>query len=940
MAYGFEDEYDDGVQSRNEARRRRNSGLNAETSSAYNSVPENMDELDRLLRFLSSRNTIQEQCAVAKLSDVVRSHGAHALAALQLWLAEMTTGKHSSPQSAVLASVVQELQRLVSTTADELEDGPRNGTMGAARPVTQHRKQGAEAAAMMESMALHLSPFAIQVLCDNYYDDELVTSVLSIVERLVSQMDMAGAHRERFEGFLRKFSELALAKGGVSEPVFSRVTCSRLLGSVIGKQGLVYGSPPAATPDHATANEAFENNSVLEKMIELCQDTEYVVRIETCRQLPVVVKAVGNELALRMIVPEILELARDEDAKVRLEAVICSATVLAMVPGGKVTLDGDCRDGDSGKMMVQALLPAMRCFVETFSPRDSSTECRLCEVLPMLMRSVLALDGKDDSSLEEKQSLTSGFLDTYCKLRASSDACTRKMCASISFDIVETMQRSAGSQSPTLMSRRTSPEVSDVGRAAHGNFFDIADEYAALCDDDDVAVRCEAVKCLPDIVTLVNGKNQDPTTANYLLKLFLSVFTKSVEESGGGGGGDPKVRATSLHSGSQSGGASGVPHHMSSAGNAPEPSVLHSLLLILADCVLAFEPTLSEQKEKVASEVIPIILRAEKIMGMKWRYKVAVLDAIYTVVTRSTLFAPASIEDHFLPLVLSYLDQTNPEPLKQKCIEILPHFIRKISKRAIRAETEERLIQTYAKSPCCHRRLTFAQLALHLIRANSSFYFKRIFFDSTLALAYDPVPNVRLEICGLLPRLKMTIAMPHDVIIMDRLGNAMSSLMIDLDPYVAQASSEMATAYRSIQVRSSSATHPSVQPPAGGDKVAATSELSKFEEEDMKKLREEDEFLRDESGLHHAPEGYTRRTHDGGASSRAATGAHRARQFSEGSHPSSGLIGHNGNHHTAEHGNSIKSVREAAYASQSIRNVAGKLPRRRSLQTKSTTGTR
>jgi serine/threonine-protein phosphatase 4 regulatory subunit 4 len=44
----------------------------------------------------------------------------------------------------------------------------------------------------------------------------------------------------------------------------------------------------------------------------------------------------------------------------------------------------------------------------------------------------------------------------------------------------------------------------------------------------------------------------------------------------------------------------------------------------------------------------------------------------------------------------------------------------------------------------------------------SRVFFKDYFYDSVLELVCDQVPNVRLKLCPLLPRLKMLIKLPAD----------------------------------------------------------------------------------------------------------------------------------------------------------------------------------
>lgn len=52
----------------------------------------------------------------------------------------------------------------------------------------------------------------------------------------------------------------------------------------------------------------------------LCQDTDYVVRINMCDGLHRLAAAVGLDVTVSTILPEILELMKDEEALVRVAA--------------------------------------------------------------------------------------------------------------------------------------------------------------------------------------------------------------------------------------------------------------------------------------------------------------------------------------------------------------------------------------------------------------------------------------------------------------------------------------------------------------------------------------------------------------------------------------------------------------------------------------------
>ena len=226
MAYSFEDEeWDDEKNEATRSLRRRNSAIAAE-ASPYHSVPEDMDELEKVMRFLTSGDSLMERCAVASLPDVLRSHGSEALRAMQLWLAEMTAEDDDLDSAEpVLTDVVTALESIVPSFASE----------------------ATTSTACKETMALCLSPFILQVLSgSSSQDEETISSLLNILTELVALMNISTTcvHRERFKSFLKQLTKLALSKGGVSESVHSRVTCCRLLGLAMGKQEQLEAADP------------------------------------------------------------------------------------------------------------------------------------------------------------------------------------------------------------------------------------------------------------------------------------------------------------------------------------------------------------------------------------------------------------------------------------------------------------------------------------------------------------------------------------------------------------------------------------------------------------------------------------------------------------------------------------------------------------------------
>ena len=62
----------------------------------------------------------------------------------------------------------------------------------------------------------------------------------------------------------------------------------------------------------------------------------------------------------------------------------------------------------------------------------------------------------------------------------------------------------------------------------------------------------------------------------------------------------------------------------------------------------------------------------------------------------------------------------------------------------------------------CHSRALFIVICTYVLELYSKAFFKEYFFEYALSLTADPVPNIRMRMCRLLPSLKRLIKLPQD----------------------------------------------------------------------------------------------------------------------------------------------------------------------------------
>ncbi|XP_076653835.1 serine/threonine-protein phosphatase 4 regulatory subunit 4 isoform X2 [Halictus rubicundus] len=105
---------------------------------------------------------------------------------------------------------------------------------------------------------------------------------------------------------------LAISKGQLSQPVYSRVTCSRLLGKICTR-----------------FDSAMIQKEILPTVHSLCQDVNSEVRASICLQLRFVAEGLGAESVKSALLPSLVELASDEESNVRCTSV---QTIVYLLP--------------------------------------------------------------------------------------------------------------------------------------------------------------------------------------------------------------------------------------------------------------------------------------------------------------------------------------------------------------------------------------------------------------------------------------------------------------------------------------------------------------------------------------------------------------------------------------------------------------------------------
>ena len=88
------------------------------------------------------------------------------------------------------------------------------------------------------------------------------------------------------------------------------------------------------------------------------------------------------------------------------------------------------------------------------------------------------------------------------------------------------------------------------------------------------------------------------------------------------------------------------------------------------------------------------------------------------------------------------------------------------------------MISDFCHGRSCHSRGLFIVICKYFIELYSKAFFKEHLFEYVLPLTTDPVPNIRMRACTLLPSLKRLIKLPYDNALKGSLEQYVRKLLI------------------------------------------------------------------------------------------------------------------------------------------------------------------
>ncbi|XP_060244080.1 serine/threonine-protein phosphatase 4 regulatory subunit 4 isoform X3 [Meriones unguiculatus] len=479
-----------------------------------------------------------------------------------------------------------------------------------------------------------------------------------------------------------------VSKAQLSQTVQSRLVSCKILGKLTNKFDA-----------HSIKRE------ILPLVKSLCQDVEYEVRSCMCRQLENIAQGIGTELTKSVVLPELIELSRDESVSVRLAAFETLVNMLDM-------FDTDDRS--------QTILPLVKSFCEKSFKADESILISLSFHLGKLCHGLYGIFTPD-------QHLR--FLEFYRKL------CTLGL------------QQENGHNENQIPSQIVEHEkkYTSVRKNCAYNFpamivfvdpknfhMELYSTFFCLCHDPEVPVRYTIAICFYEVSKLLNS-------GVYLIhkELITLLQDESLEV----------LDALINH----------LPEILELMSTGGESSVQENKLSSLPDLI----PALTAAEQRAAA-------------SLKWRTHEKLLQK-YACLPH--IISSDQIYYRFLQRMFTIMMTNNVLPVQRAAARTLCIFLRYNRKQEQRHEVIQKLIEQLGQGKSYWNRLRFLDTCEFIIEIFSRSFFCKYFFLPVIELTHDPVANVRMKLCYLLPKVKSALKIPADMHLLQQLELCVRKLL-------------------------------------------------------------------------------------------------------------------------------------------------------------------
>ncbi|NWX71112.1 PP4R4 phosphatase, partial [Alca torda] len=172
-------------------------------------------------------------------------------------------------------------------------------------------------------------------------------------------------------------------------------------------------------------------------------------------------------------------------------------------------------------------------------------------------------------------------------------------------------------------------------------------------------------------------------------------------------------------------------------------------------------------------DLIPALTTAEQraATSLKWRTHEKLLQK-YACLPH--IISSDQIYYRFLHRMLTIILTNNVLPVQKAAARTLCVYLRYNRKQEQRHEVIQKLIERKIIFPCLLRDANTCEFIMELF---SKSFFCKYFFLPVLELTHDPVANVRMKLCYLLPKVKSTLKIPTDKHLLQQLELCIRKLL-------------------------------------------------------------------------------------------------------------------------------------------------------------------
>ncbi|XP_076441962.1 serine/threonine-protein phosphatase 4 regulatory subunit 4-like isoform X2 [Babylonia areolata] len=192
--------------------------------------------------------------------------------------------------------------------------------------------------------------------------------------------------------------------------------------------------------------------------------------------------------------------------------------------------------------------------------------------------------------------------------------------------------------------------------------------------------------------------------------------------------------------------------------------VLKGVVATFPACLEVFSKTsttLSDSKAAAVQEVVNTFLGAEHVVfsSNNWRVQE---DMMRNLACLGKICSQDVLYNRIIPIIMVKMKFGRALPVRYAAARSLLVLMRHLHRQEQREQLTNTLIQDFGHGQSFHSRSLFIIVCKYFIELYSKAFFKEHLFEFVLPLIMDPVPNIRMRACSLLPSLKRLIKLPYD----------------------------------------------------------------------------------------------------------------------------------------------------------------------------------